>query len=108
MTYKPRGGLTLKQERFVRAYLKGGNASAAYREAYSTNGMKDATVNREAHELLQAPKITARVDELEAEREVVAGLDKTKVLAMLYYDHEPAEDAFGAIRWGQSGRSFLV
>ena len=46
MTYKPRGGLTIKQERFVRAYLRTGNATAAYREAYVTSGMADTTVNR--------------------------------------------------------------
>ncbi len=97
MTYKPRGGLTLKQERFVRAYLNGGNASAAYREAYSTNGMKDATVNREAHELLQAPKITTRVDELEGQAAAVAGLDKTAVLAGLL------DTAAKAATWEQAG-----
>ncbi len=97
MTYKPRGGLTIKQERFVRAYLNGGNASAAYREAYSTNGMKDATVNREAHELLQAPKITTRVDELEGQAAAVAGLDKTAVLAGLL------DTAAKAATWEQAG-----
>ncbi len=90
MTYKPRGGLTIKQERFVRAYLRTGNATAAYREAYVTGGMADATVNREGHELLHNHKIAARVDELEAERAAVEGLDETKVLGMLLETYQKA------------------
>ncbi len=97
MTYKPRGGLTLKQERFVRAYLKDGNASAAYREAYVTNGMADTTVNREAHELLHNHKVAARVDELEGQAAAVAGLDKTAVLAGLL------DTAAKAATWEQAG-----
>ncbi len=97
MTYKLRGDLTIKQERFVRAYLKGGNASAAYREAYVTNGMADTTVNREAHELLHNHKVAARVDELDGQAAAVAGLDKTAVLAGLL------DTAAKAATWEQAG-----
>ncbi len=97
MTYKLRGDLTIKQERFVRAYRKGGNASAAYREAYVTNGMADTTVNREAHELLHNHKVAARVDELEGQAAAVAGLDKNAVLAGLL------DTAAKAAIWEQAG-----
>lgn len=56
--------LTPKQEAFCLAYLETGNASEAYRRAYSAENMKPETVNRSAKELLDHPKITARLAEL--------------------------------------------
>lgn len=56
--------LTPKQEAFVQAYLTTGNASEAYRLAYDAEGMKGATINRSAKELLENPKITARLSTL--------------------------------------------
>ena len=56
--------LTLKQDNFVLAYIETGNASEAYRRAYDTKKMNDATVNRAAKELLDNPKITTRIAEL--------------------------------------------
>jgi len=56
--------LTSKQESFCCAYLETGNASEAYRRVYNAKGMKPATVNRTAKELLDNPKITARLAEL--------------------------------------------
>jgi hypothetical protein len=51
--------MTPKQERFVSEYLKTGNASAAYRAAYSAEKMKPTTVTRMAHDLLKNRNITA-------------------------------------------------
>lgn len=59
-------GLTPKQERFCRLYIELGNASEAYRQAYSCKNMKSSTINRKAKELLDNGKITARVKELQA------------------------------------------
>ena len=57
--------LTLKQEHFARAYVaNGGNASAAYREAYDTHTTNETTVNRTAYDLVHNPKIAARVQKL--------------------------------------------
>ncbi len=53
--------LTPKQEAFCLSYLKTGNASEAYRQAYSAKNMKAATVNRKAKDLLDNGKITARL-----------------------------------------------
>lgn len=58
--------LTQKQEAFCAAYIESGNASAAYRQAYLANGMRPATVNRKAKELLDNGKIAARLSELRA------------------------------------------
>jgi len=91
------GGLTPKQQRFVRAYLKTGNASQAYRDSYDCNGSADTTINRNAHALLQNAKIAARVEQLEQEAAEVARLDKSMVLAVLLQTARNAE------KWEQAG-----
>lgn len=58
--------LTPKQERFCIEYLKDGNASEAYRRAYSPPKSAPATINRDAHDLIHHPKIVARLEELQA------------------------------------------
>ncbi|MEM8160551.1 terminase small subunit, partial [Morganella morganii] len=50
--------LTVKQEKFCQAYVETGNASEAYRSAYSADKMKAATVNSKAYELLNNGEIT--------------------------------------------------
>jgi phage terminase small subunit len=60
-------GLTVKQEAFCQAYVKGdskGSASEAYRIAYEADGMKDSSIRVEACRLLDNPKVTQRIDEL--------------------------------------------
>lgn len=58
--------LTPKQEAFCLAYLETGNASEAYRRAYSAANMKPATIAVKASELLANGKITVRLKELNA------------------------------------------
>ena len=62
--------MTPKQEQFARLYVETGNASEAYRQAYNTDNMKPETVTNEAYKLLQAPDISAMVDNLKAEAEI--------------------------------------
>lgn len=56
--------LTQKMEAFSIAYIETGNASEAYRRAYDAEHMLPATVNRKAVELMENPKIVARLKEL--------------------------------------------
>lgn len=56
--------LTIKQETFCQRYIETGNASEAYRQAYDAAGMKPASINRKAKELLDNGKIAARLAEL--------------------------------------------
>lgn len=56
--------LTPKQEAFCLAYLETGNASEAYRRAYSAGKMKPETVNKRASELLSNGEIAGRLQEL--------------------------------------------
>jgi len=58
--------LTPKQESFCLFYLETGNASEAYRRAYSYQKMKPETINRTAKGMLDNPKIAARLAELRA------------------------------------------
>lgn len=58
--------LTVKQENFCNYYIETGNASEAYRCAYSCSNMKDETVNKRASELLNSGEITGRVKQLQS------------------------------------------
>lgn len=68
--------LTPKQEAFAQAIAvqQRKDASAAYRSAYDWAGMKPATVNRKAKELMDNGKIAARIAELSA-----PGVMKTEI-----------------------------
>lgn len=59
--------LTVKQEAFCLAYIETGNASEAYRRAYSAGKMSADAIHVEASKLLDNPKLTLRVQELQAE-----------------------------------------
>ena len=61
--------LTIKQEKFCLEYLKVGNASRAYREAYDCSSSKESSVNVNASKLLKDTKIMQRLDELRAKTE---------------------------------------
>jgi phage terminase small subunit len=56
--------LTIKQENFCLEYVKCGNASEAYKKAYSAKKMKPSSVNRLAKQLIDNIKITSRIKEL--------------------------------------------
>ena len=76
-------GLTIKQENFCNYYIESGNASDAYRRAYSCEKMKDETVNRKAIELLNNGMITARVKVLQEEQKEKSDITKERVLQEL-------------------------
>jgi len=61
--------LTIKQEKFVLKYFECGNASEAYRYAYSTKNQKEKTINENASRLANDSKILARLKELQAKAE---------------------------------------
>ena len=57
--------LTVKQEKFARAYVECGNASEAYRRAYNAKRMKPETINNNAHVLLKNNEIATMVAKLQ-------------------------------------------
>jgi hypothetical protein len=86
--------LTLKQESFIAAYLaNGGNASAAYRQAYDVAGMKETTVNREAKALTDNPKIATRLLSLQEQAATKAVLSRAWVLERLMRNADAAKAA---------------
>jgi phage terminase small subunit len=58
--------LTQRQETFCQEYIKTGNASEAYRAAYSSSNMKPETVWSKGCRLLKHDKVRARLEELRA------------------------------------------
>jgi len=61
--------LTAKQMKFVEEVSEGGSQSNAYRKAYDTSQMTPKTIWEEASRLRRHPKVAARIEELEAEKE---------------------------------------
>ncbi len=64
--------LTLKQEAFCQAFIRLGDKSAAYREAYSTKNMKPESINRKSFELFNEVKIRSRIKELQIKLAAIA------------------------------------
>lgn len=64
--------LTIKQESFCQAYIRLGDKSAAYREAYSTSNMKDTTIHEMACKLSSSPKVSTRISELQSKVATIA------------------------------------
>lgn len=67
---KTASGLTVKQEAFAKGLaLEGLSNADAYRAAYDTSNMQQATIHNEACKLAADPKIAARVDALIRDKE---------------------------------------
>lgn len=79
--------ITSKQTSFCRQVALGSSLSHAYREAYSATNMLANTVHKEAHKLMQNPKVTTMVDALQkqANAEVIklSVASREEVLATL-------------------------
>ncbi|QPB42213.1 terminase small subunit [Rodentibacter haemolyticus] len=82
-TSKGVGKLTPKQEKFCQLYIELGNASEAYRQAYDCSKMTTKTINEEAVKLLNNPKITPRVEELQNEHKQRHNLTVDQVISDL-------------------------
>jgi len=80
-------GLTAKQRKFAENVVSGMNLAEAYRKAYDAEGMKPASVQRRAAELVLHGKIRACMESMEGERrrlsEVVTVSDRDKVVTKL-------------------------
>ncbi len=94
--------LTPKQEAFCLRYLETGNASEAYRRSYDIKSMKTETVNRTAKELLDNPKIAARLAHLSAKHLKKHEITVDRVLAeyskLAFLDIRKAFDEEGKLK----------
>lgn len=80
-------GLTRKQRKFAENVVNGMGLAEAYRNAYDAEGMKPASVQRRAAELVLHGKIRACMEAMEGERrrltEVTTVSDRDKVVTKL-------------------------
>jgi len=76
--------LTDKQEGFAVSFvMNGGDASAAYRENYNAEKMKDTAIWVAAHEVRHNPKVSVRIHELRMQKlgsAIISIEDRKKLL----------------------------
>lgn len=99
--------VTIKQELFARHYVKnGGNASEAYRQAYSAENMNNGTIAVKAHELLKNGKVAEMVERVKSDtegfqaitfQEIAAGLRRAADGAAGAGQHSAASQALVAL-----------
>lgn len=75
--------LSVKKEKFCNYYLESGNASEAYRRAFSCGRMKDNTVWVRACELLKESNVAVRIKELRSNLQKRADLDVDEAVGIL-------------------------
>lgn len=73
-------GLTDKQEKFCREYLETLNASESYRRAYNCENMNTQTIARKAGELINTPKVSARLDYLREHAAEAANISLQRII----------------------------
>ena len=81
-----------KQEKFCQLYIELGNASEAYRQAYSCGKMKDETINNKAYILSKKGEIRARISELQAEHKERHNITVDDLIAELEEARQIAKD----------------
>lgn len=83
--------LRWKQEKFCQKFIETGLATEAYRFAYSAEKMKPGTIRVKANEVLNYPKVAARIKELMAQHterhkitvdDLLAELEEARKLAL--------------------------
>lgn len=90
--------LTAKQEAFAVAYIKLGNATAAYREAYGEGNWSEPALNVEACRLLKHPKVSLRIKELI--QPVIAASELTVKRTLEHIALAAYSDPTEEISWG--------
>ena len=84
--------ITVRQEKFAREYIvNGGNASAAYRAAYSTANMAETTIGRNAHTVTRNNTVAAKIESLRSAALDANGITPEQVIAMLQEDRAQAK-----------------
>lgn len=75
--------LSIKQEKFCNYYLECGNASEAYRRAFSCGKMAEQTIWAKASLLLAKDKVRARVEMLRAEMQRRMDMTRDEAVGIL-------------------------
>lgn len=94
--------VTIKQEAFCQAYIKLGDKSAAYREAYAWEKMKPTSVNRKAFEVFENVNVRARIEVLRSELKKRNNLTIDDIVStlgdMLRFDIAELYDSNGVLK----------
>lgn len=75
--------LTPKQEKFVQGIVDGKTQTDAYKNAYNTEKMSDASIYQEASRLMNNPQVTARIEGLRArieDEQIMSAKERAKWL----------------------------
>lgn len=98
--------LTIKQEKFARQFVGPceGNASAAYRKAYSASNMSAEAIRVEACRLLDRPNVALMVDRLKAEQADQNAITVEEITAAL---RRALEGAAAAGQWSAASQAAL-
>ena len=83
--------LTEKQERFCAAYVETNNQTEAYRRAYDTATMSNASIKASAHKVMKSQRVIDRIAELRAPAAKAATLTLEKHLRDLERLRDKAE-----------------
>ena len=83
--------LTAKEEKFVKELISGKTQRQAYKSAYNTSRMKDATIDNNACKLLKKNEVATRYQELLKANENKAIITKDKLLEGLVEAFEMAK-----------------
>ena len=75
--------LTLKQEKFVEELIKGKSQREAYKAAYNTSRLKNASIDSLACRLLKTPKVKLRYEELRAKADEHSGNEAASMRAFI-------------------------
>ena len=95
----PAEDLTPLQELFAHLAVTERNKSVAYRMVYNAENMKPSTVNREAHRLVNNPKIATRIRQLQADLANRMDWNRDRLVDM---QGSIFESAYVAGHWGQA------
>ncbi len=97
-----RSSLTAKQELFALCVAEGHPSADAYRIAYVATGMAAPTVWSEASRLANHPKVSARIDQIKAEKDQVRRIlvldQEESILAQLQHEALTAKSDSARIR----------
>ena len=75
--------LTSKQEKFVEELIKGKSQREAYKAAYNTSRLKNASIDSLACRLLKGVKVRSRFEELKSQADDKTGDDATSMRAFI-------------------------
>lgn len=100
--------LTPKQEKYVQGLVAGLSQRQAYIGAYSTNNMKDATIDNNAYKLMQKSEILTRYNDLINEYKQQSIWTRERATEELFWLLEKAKQDLGEEGFRQANSTALL